>query len=263
MKKEPEPEPEQEVAADEETPSATAVKDASNDDNDDDAKPLGKKHTKTVYISKKIDKEDDGDKDDKDSEDDDKDDDVKTHVHAKKHSAYTAKNNAKEEKEDKEDEDDKNEAGHDDGKEDDAKSEADEKGDDEEEEDDPGCGTDRPYCVPDLLHLNEENHEERRRKDILMHEAFQRLHQIVENQVKPLEKSYKYEQLALNSFGGTISLIVHSFSLIKNSCRCGFYVYFLEAEIFAKPTVLIMEPYKRGKSSLLPLLLGKTDVEDG
>lgn len=40
-------------------------------------------------------------------------------------------------------------------------------------------------------------------------------------------------------------------------------VYFIsEAEIFAKPLVLLMEPYKRGKSSILPILLGGAEEEE-
>ncbi|OQV26138.1 Sarcalumenin [Hypsibius exemplaris] len=104
-------------------------------------------------------------------------------------------------------------------------------------DEDAGCGTDRPYCVADLLHLNEDDHEARRRKDILINEALGRLNQIVNNQIHPLEKMYKYEHLAMSTFG--------------------------EPEIFAKPLVLVMEPYKRGKSSLLPLLLGDTEIEEG
>ena len=100
------------------------------------------------------------------------------------------------------DDDDKEEE----SKADDAAADGDEDGDKggdaEEEGNDEGCGTDRPYCVADLLHLNEDNHEARRRKEILIGEALGRLHQIVNTQVHPLEKMYKYEHLAMSSFGG-------------------------------------------------------------
>jgi hypothetical protein len=94
-----------------------------------------------------------------------------------------------------------------DGKDDEGESKVEDAADGDEasgDDEDVGCGSDRPYCVADLLHLNEDNGEERKRKDILIKEALQRLNQIVENQIHPLEKTYKYEHLAMNSFGGKL-----------------------------------------------------------
>ncbi|XP_055332424.1 sarcalumenin-like isoform X2 [Paramacrobiotus metropolitanus] len=137
---------------------------------------------------------------------------------------------AKKDKDDDDDDDDKTQVkDDDDGDEDNG-----DKGDDEDEEDE--AVPERDYDVGEIFHLNEDNTEVRRRKELLTNIALERLHQIVDNQIAPIEKLYKYEQLSRSTFG--------------------------EAEIFAKPLVLLMEPYKRGKSSILPILLGKEETAD-